>query len=106
MVSTGADTSSALSSTYTDLDSNKDSSKDNQQNAQNTANNGQMSSIIGHNNAIGNGQATVTNGQTNGSPQEVQEQLRRKSPMRSRPDLRVHIPVSSHAPSVSRHFCF
>ncbi|CAG5112128.1 Oidioi.mRNA.OKI2018_I69.chr2.g6379.t2.cds [Oikopleura dioica] len=102
MVSTGADTGSALSSTYTDLDSNKDSSKDNQQNGQrHAANNGQMTSIIGQNNAIGNGQATVTNGQANGSPQDVQEQLRRKSPMRSRPDLRVHIPASSHAPTLN-----
>jgi hypothetical protein len=100
MISTGADTSSAMSSTFTDLDSIKDSTKDTINGLINLGNNNAQN----NNSTLGNGQAASVQqiGQsTHGSPEQGAEQLRRKSPMRSRPDLRVHIPVSSHASSVS-----
>jgi hypothetical protein len=104
MISTGADTSSAMSSTFTDLDSIKDSTKDTINGSTNGLINLGNNNAQNNNSTLGNGQAASVQqiGQsTHGSPEQGAEQLRRKSPMRSRPDLRVHIPVSSHASSVS-----
>jgi len=104
MISTGGETGSGMSSTYTDLDSIKDSAKSTNGTSNGTANIGLDLNNSQNNSTLGNGQATSVQQigqQTQGSPEQGGEQLRRKSPMRSRPDLRVQIPVSSHAPSVS-----